>query len=408
MSGRACVFGLALLLLGAGAALAAGDARGGESRHFSAGEEVARTLTLVTGVPISPLLGVSGLGAWRWWQTPEGLRPALPWYARPWFWGSGLAVALLFALNTTLGALVPGLKKPMDFVEEHENRFSTLIAAPVVLLEVRRALDAAGMLPDAVAARPLAEAGAAALADGTLARLLAGAGYLAVYGTVFVVVFLAFHAVQVLIALSPSVTLDLLLRGFRFSMLIAAAVTAAVDPWLGAAWAAVLALLCLLIAGWSFRLTVYGALFSWEILAGRDGGGDPATGRLALFSGRGLAGVPVRSLGRIEPAPDGGWRFRWRPWLVLPARAVPLLDRAGDRLALLRGTVSPRLVRTGPLREVTLGRFPPRFRGREEGLAARLGVPEVLDGRIVRGLKATWKWLRELVLGVDEGEPAPG
>lgn len=243
MSRRVLVFGLALLLLGATLALATGDARGSESRHFSAGEEVARTLTLVTGVPISPLLGVSGLGAWRWWRTPEGLRPALPWYARPWFWGSGLAIALLFALNTTVGALVPGLKKPMDFVEEHENRFSTLIAAPVVLIEVRRALDAAGMLPDAVAARPLAEAGAAALADGTLARLLAGAGYLAVYGTIFVAVFLAFHAVQVLIALSPSVTLDLLLRGFRFSMLVAAAVTAAVDPWLGAVWAAVLALL---------------------------------------------------------------------------------------------------------------------------------------------------------------------
>src|SRR5688572_24744065 len=61
-----------------------------ERGHFSAGEEIARTVTLTTGVPISPMLGVSALGAWRWWQTPEVARAALPWYARPWFWGPGI------------------------------------------------------------------------------------------------------------------------------------------------------------------------------------------------------------------------------------------------------------------------------------------------------------------------------
>lgn len=400
-----------LFALGAAGSLQADSSQAIERGHFTAGEQVAHTLTLVTGVPISPLLGVSGLGAWRWWQTPPAMRPHLPWYARPWFWVSGLSVALLFALNTTIGALVPGLKKPMDFVEEHENRFSTLLAAPVVLLEVRRALDAAGLLPDAVAARPLVEAGAAALADGTLARLLAGVGYFAVYATIFLAVFLAFHAIQVLIAFSPSVTLDLTLRGFRLAMLIAAGLTAAVDPWFGAIWAAILALGCLLIAGWSFRLTTFGALFSWEIVTGRDGTADPATDRLTLFSGRALEGIPVRTFGRLEPIagdPAVGWQFRWRPWLILPSRTRPLPDSGTAGTALVRGAISPRLVRTGPLRERAVGRFPPRFRGREEGLASRLGVPEVLDGRIVRGLRASWRWLKELVLGIDRVEPAAG
>ncbi len=385
---------------------AAQGAAPAEAVHFTAGEELARTATLVTGVPISPLLGVSGLGAWRWWRTPAPARAALPWYARPWFWGTGISLALLFALNTTLGALVPGLKKPMDFVEEHENKVSFLVASPIVVAELHRMLGAADLLPDAFADSPaMAAAGLASLsgAGGGALELLVMIGLGAVYLTVFVVVFLGFHAVQVLIALSPSTILDLLLRSFRFSMLVAAAATAAIHPYFGAAYALGIALVCALIAGWSFRLSVYGTVFSWEFLTGRAGAGDPAHERLTAFAGRGLGDIPVRSLGRLESG-AGVWSFRWRPWLILPARSLALGSSEG--LAIVRGAISPRLVRTGPVRETALARFPPRFRGREERLAARLGAADVLDGRIVRGLRAAWRYLRELVRGGDPADPA--
>lgn len=389
-----------------GAAGSSSPARGaGAETHFRAGERVAETISIATGVPISPLLGVSALGAWRWWHTPEAVRPALPWYASPWFWGSGAALALLFALNTTIGALVPGLKKPMDFVEEHENKLSALVATPVVLLEVHRALSLAGVLPRAAdaglgAAGPLATA---TLADGGMAgRLLVSIGLAALYLTIFAIVFFAFHALQVLIALSPSTILDLMLRGFRLSMFVAAGAASAVHPYVGAAYALLLLLGCALIAGWSFRLTVYGSVLSWEFLAGRAGAADPATAPLAAFAGRGLAGPPLRSLGKLVPTPLGGWAFRWRPWLVLPARSVEL--GAASTTAIVRGALSPRLVRTA-VRETTLARFPPRFRGREAGLAARLGAADVLDGRIVRGFRAAWRALREFVALGEAPEP---
>jgi hypothetical protein len=384
------------------AASSAAAARPAESA-FAPGEELARTLTLATGVPISPLLGVSALGAWRWWRASEQARPALPWYGQPWFWGTGLALAFLFAANTTLGGLVPGLKKPMDFVEEHENKVSALLASPIVLAEAQRLLSAFAR-DEAAAAGGLVGAGAASLggATGAALDLLARLGGAALVLAVYAVVFLAFHAVQVLIALSPSALLDLGLRLFRVSLFGAAAAASAVHPYLGAAFALVLVAGCALVAGWSFRLTVYGSVLSWEFLAGRVGGGDPARSRLAAFAGKGLMGPPVRTLGRLEADQEGNWRFRWRPWLVFPARAVAV--GAGTALAVVRGALSPRLVRTGPLREETLARFPPRFRGREEALAARLGAREVLDGRLVRGLKATWRWLKELVLGTDAAD----
>jgi hypothetical protein len=388
------------LVAGASSIAVASSSRGEPPRSSSTvlpGEEVARTLTLVTGVPISPLLAVSGLGAWRWWRAPEPARPFLPWYCRPLFWGPALGLALLFALNTTLGGLVPGLKKPMDFVEEHENRISALLASPIVLAEVARLLA-----PPVAAGHPpsLAAAGLVALGGGDAADLLIRIGVGAACLFAFAVVFLAFHAIQVLIALSPSVLLDLVLRAFRLGMLCAAAATAALHPYLGAAWGLALLVMCLLVAGWSFRLTVFGAFVSWEILSGRVGSADPAAAPLAAFAGRGLGAPPVRSYGRLQPTGSGGWVFRWRPWLVLPARTVPV--GPGSHLALLRGALSPRLVRTGPLREQTLARFPVRFRGREEGLAQRLGAPQVLDGRVVRGLKAAWRWLRSVALGGDD------
>ncbi|MBP1641680.1 MAG: hypothetical protein H6Q03_349 [Acidobacteria bacterium] len=372
---------------------------------FAAGEELARAFALATGVPISPLLGVSALGALRWWRAPESARAALPWYARPWFWGTGLALVFLFAANTTLGGLVPGLKKPMDFVEEHENKVSALLASPIVVAEVERLLSA--LVPEpAVAGGGLAGAGLASLSGpaGAALELLARVGGATLVLTIYAVVFLAFHAVQVLIALSPSALVDLGLRLSRLTLFGAAAAASAVHPYLGAAYALVLLTGCWLVAGWSFRLTVYGSVFSWEFLTGRAGTGDPARAPLLAFAGKGLAGPPVRALGHLDVDAGGDWSFRWRPWLVLPARRASL--GGGAALAIVRGALSPRLVRTGALRETALVRFPPRFRGAEAGLAERVGAREVLDGRIVRGLRATWRWLREFVLGTDGAEAA--
>jgi len=415
---------LALLVVGGSVVLperslavpgtAAGSPAAADERsQFTAGEEIARTVTLTTGVPISPLLGVSGLGAWRWWRTPEAARAALPWYARPWFWGPGLFLVFLFAANTTIGAAVPGLKKPMDFVEEHENKFSALVASPIVLLEVKRLLGLGfGPLAGSVAASgPISGPLSGPLSGSTLALIAAtpaldGAAKLFVdiglgilYLACFFIVFLAFHAIQVVIALSPSALLDMLLRGFRLTLLGLLGVTSWIHPYLGATLGFAVLFIAWLTAGWSFRLTVYGSILSWEFLTGRDGSADPATAPLAAFSQRGLKGVKPRSFGRLAEDGAGGWLFHYRPWLVLPRHSVQLPP---GEMAVLKGALSPLLVRQGALRAQTLMRFPPRFRTREAELAVRLGAGEVLEGRIVRGFRAAWQWLKELALGTPE------
>ena len=405
---RVAPFAFALVLAGATPALAARD--DGARVQLDAGQRLAEAVAMVTGVPISPLVGVSGLGAWRWWHTPEPFRAALPWYARPAFWGTGLALAFLFAANTSIAGLVPGLKKPMDFVEHYENQASALLASPIVLIEAHRLVAGAfGEGADATtaagaAAPALASAGVAALTGGgalpLVLRPLAELGAGAIALLAFILVFLAFHTIQVLIALSPSAILDTLLRLFRFGALAVAAGSTAVNPYFGALFGLLILTVAALVSGWSFRLFVYGSVFGHDLLfaSGRSLGAP-----LAAFSGGGLAGPPVRSYGRIE-GDANGWRFTWRPWLVFPRREVAL----PRPVALRRGFLSPALIVSGVLREPVVVRFPPRGKGREELLARELGVAEILDGRIVRGLKAAWVWLKGLVTGRESAAEAAG
>ena len=70
------------------------------------GVQIAQTLSMVTGVAISPLLGVSAIG-WYQWQnasTPEE-KAKLPWFANPLFWGPGLLLVLACFLKDAAGVV---------------------------------------------------------------------------------------------------------------------------------------------------------------------------------------------------------------------------------------------------------------------------------------------------------------
>ena len=79
-----CVF-----LLGSGVAWAA-ETPGNSGVKSSPGLDAAQAISTITGVAISPLLGVSAVGAWQWFKCAPEKRARLSWYAQPWFWLRGL------------------------------------------------------------------------------------------------------------------------------------------------------------------------------------------------------------------------------------------------------------------------------------------------------------------------------
>src|SRR4051812_22917869 len=93
------------------------------------GVELAHGLSELTGVAISPLLGVSSVGAWRYIWASADERPLLPWFCHPAFWGVGYVLLAACFLKDSFGAAAPPLlKKPLDVVELFENKLSALIA----------------------------------------------------------------------------------------------------------------------------------------------------------------------------------------------------------------------------------------------------------------------------------------
>ena len=95
-----CLILAFLVTVAAITGFAASTAAPAKSVKPDPGIRLAQSVTALTGVAISPLLGVSVFGAWEYFQTPSEKRAQLSFYARPWFWLLGLLiVAMVVAIG---------------------------------------------------------------------------------------------------------------------------------------------------------------------------------------------------------------------------------------------------------------------------------------------------------------------
>src|ERR1039457_1738515 len=224
------------------------------------GVELAHAISEITGVAISPLLGVSAVGAWKYFhaQTPQQ-RARLPWFAQPWFWIPAFVLVTACFLKDTVGITAPRLlKKPLDVADAIEYKISGLIAT-------------GAFVPLIVAVFPPAEPETAVLGqNGFLAAIdlswLGNGMLVPVTMITFFIVWLASNAINVLLLLSPFRVMDTALKGFRLLVLLTVTATAFANPLLGAVCALVVIGFAYCIAGWSFRLSHFGLVFMWDFI----------------------------------------------------------------------------------------------------------------------------------------------
>lgn len=344
------------------------------------GRELAQTLSLITGVAISPLFGVGAVGAWQYFEakTPEQ-KAELHWYANPGFWGPALfLVALCFVKDIAGTALPTILKKPFDIAESIEHKISGLVATGAF---VPLAISVFQNSPNDGAA--LNALGFAAIDPTPLFQIVATAlGML-----IFFIVFLASNAVNILILLSPFSIVDTALKLFRGTVLASVALTAWANPWFGAAWALIVILFAYLIAGWSFRLSHFGLVFLWDFVTGRCKRFTPGNAANKIFLGRRLESVPARTYGRLTRNNQGQFELTYRPWLILPERTLVLPP---GRYEIARGLFYSEIVRIETDQAKTIFLLPPRYRGHEAELVSIYELEGVRDVT----LRAAWVWLR--------------
>ena len=364
------------------AALAAEPAATASSTNAPVpGTELAHAISEITGVAISPLLGVSAVGVWKYYHAPPQQRGRLPWFAQPWFWIPALVLVAACLLKDTFGIAAPRLlKKPLDVADALAHKISGLIAT-------------GAFVPLIVAVLPRPQPEAAALgSNGFLAAIdpswVGHSILVPVAMLAFFIVFMASNAINVLILLSPFGVLDAALKGFRGLVLATVAGTAFLNPWLGAVWALVIIGIAYFIAGWSFRLSCFGWVFVWDFVTLRRRRFLPGQSANRMFLAREISKVPIRTYGTLRRDGKGGLALKYRPWLVLPERSLTL---PGGQYAIARGLFYSQIVKLEGQGLTAAMLLPPRYRGHEEQLVALYGLTGVRDG----GLRAVWRWLKE-------------
>lgn len=388
-------FSVPCLLLGLLAALVV-PLRAAETikpENKSPSAAIAGAVATVTGVAISPLLGTGAYGAYQYLTTEQDARDALPWYAQMSFWLPALAIVGLVAAKDSLGAVLPpGWKKPLDVLETMENKVSGLVAAgavvPLTMASLSKMIVSSATSQDALMATGTASIHVASIDWSWLLNLLT----VPLGVAMFVVVWMASHAINALILLSPWGAIDAALKGARTGLLGLLTLSAALNPWVGAGLSLVIILIAYLIAGWSFRLTTLSAIFSWDFFTLRRYRTKIKPGANKIFSSSELTkvGVPMRSYGRLEKTAEAGQaRFTYRPWLVLPLKCVEV-SLADEHIG--RGLFFSS-IRTETDTSFIL---PPRYRGHEQALVEAY---QLEHGVRPAGLLKAWSSLRELFGG---------
>lgn|SRR6185503_355623 len=376
----------------------AGKALGTNSPAVKAtpGVEVAQAISTITGVAISPLLGVGAVGAVKYFRTPEAARGKLPWFAQPWFWVPALVLVALVCLKDVLGTAAPTiLKKPFDVAEVFENKISALVVAGAFVpfvASIFSSISGDGSLA--------AEMGLAAIDGASLLNLLV----LPLALAAFFVVWMVSHVVNVLIMVSPFGTVDALLKLARFCMLSFVALSALVNPYFGAAVSLVVILVACLLAGWSMRLMVFGNIFAWDFLTLRHARFTVGETPDRAFTARRIAKVPVRTCGRVRRDEQGRLLFEYRPWLVLPKRTLILPE--GD-FSVGRGLLYPQVLHLKDGVARTVLTLPPRFRTHEDRFAKTYQLAGVQDVGLIKGMKTFWGWLKGVFAPGRKAAPAP-
>jgi hypothetical protein len=382
-------------------------------QYLKKGSDIAFKITELTGVALSPLVGLVVVGGIEHYKATKEGKP-VRWYFSFWFMGVIVAVLALITLKDTIGELAPFFKKPLDALDFVQHKFSGIIAfaivAPGLVLSI---LEPVGQtvsyileLINPVAAAWAAGPGSTAVSGPVGIVLMAAIVISAVIAALFfLTVWLAGGAVETLILFAPVPFVGLILRGFRLSIFGLLMLGAVISPVIGIFFSLVILYISYRILGWSFRLGVFGWVIALDTLGGRHHHIHIDRERhVAAFASSAVKGVRNRTYGRLVKE-GKSLAFEYRRFAVLTRRRVTVAESPAH-LGIARGSLFPSVIGTkhDHKRPTTLFWLPPRYRGHEQETAKLLGLsPEIHDQRFRKHLRDAWRWIVGQTL---EGQPA--
>lgn len=363
------------------------------------GQLVAEEISKSVGVSISPLLGMTAMGAYHYWTTPTEERRHLKWHSSPYFWGPMLVILLACIAKDSAktALLIPKpILVPLDVLEAVENKISGLIGILFVLSSMSAIKPGAATALFQKSIVSIAYAGDAlsSLPDPLSIIKTTLIGAFAIF--CFLVVWLVSHTINILILLCPFSSIDFLLKMARNTVLVILLAATLIHPYLGLAVSLVIVFLAYLAAGRSFRFMVFGSLFSFDILLGRSTEYSPNNSKIHAFTGEDLPDVPAMSYGSLSRSSNATLEFTYRPWLIFPERRINTQQLSAN-CEIGRGTISPIVLKTRKKHTSyqTLFRLRPMYKSHEKSVAHSLGITTIRDVAVGKGVKEGWGWLKK-------------
>lgn len=362
------------------------------------GQQIARAVATVTGTAISPLFGVSVLGAYTYLKTPPAARASLPFYCSPIFWIPLAVLVTLVMLKDTVGSAAPVLKKPLDAIEILVvNKAALLFAVLPIVWHQAAAVSAlhypAGWLPSGILSTVYAAApGSPAASSSVIPMTLA-----VVTGTaIAIAVWLTGHALDVLALLSPIPLLDVLFKASRVAIFLIIGVLSALNLRAAFLVSLLVIAVCFLSFWWALRLAVFGTVFAWDIVRSSLFGQrrDPSLdGEVLGFTAYAIGGLRKRSFGALRVAADGSLEFAHRP-VGIGFRSSVRLRNSGE-YEVGRGFFFPCVLAPGKAGRSYRFQFRllPRYEGFEDEICDVLKLGGVRDLRVPSELRSAWNWL---------------
>ncbi len=383
--------------------------------YMKKGADIALKITELTGVALSPLVGLVVVGGIEYFKARKAGEP-VKWFFSLWFMGAIVFVLILITLKDTIGELAPFFKKPLDALDFVQHKFSGIVAFAIVapqlvlsILEpVSQTVSYLFNLVNPVATAWAAESGTGALTGTVGTVLIVAIVVSAVIAAVFfLTIWLAAGAVETLILLAPIPFVGLILRSFRLSIFTLLMIGALVSPVIGVLLSFVILYFSYRLLAWSYRLAVFGWIIALDTLGGRHHYVHlDEDNYIAAFASSAIKGVRNRTYGRLVR--EGKLLFfEYRRFTVFNRKKVAV-EESPAHVGIARGSLLPSVIGTkhDHKRPPTLFWLPPRYRGHEEATAKLLGLSsEIHDQRFRRRLKDAWRWI--VGQTVEEETPVP-
>lgn len=374
-----------------------------KSNHILlSGERIAEEISKATGCAISPILGISVLGAYTYYTTPIEKRTQVPWHAKPAFWGPLLAVLLGIILKDSSKITLPKiLIMPLDAIETLlEKNTSAVLGLLVILSSITgKGIEQLQLAGQELNFSLITSAHAAENVSNTAVTYSSGVVELGILSMLVTVVFglvwVVSQSFNFLMFLCPFSWLDLLLAMFKNSIIAFLVGAYLISPFLGLFVSCLIILLSIYLFARSYRFVIFGTIVSSDVLFRGSRKHKIESEMVKSFASSDLDDIPPLSYGSLS-AKGTTLTFQYRPWFFMPFKTVATTYTC-DQCEIGVGTFSPVIIFTGKKYNTDriLFRLRPLYQSHENQVADVLELRGVRDVSIGKSFKDGYRWLAE-------------